>query len=218
MKKIFVFLIFFLCFIAVIIGIMISYNLLNGRNPITGGFQKPKPLETLKIPLPLNESGSISTDSDIFKNMSEHTLRESVNIVAKQSAGGGGLGGDYAEFSENCAEQGGEVLIDANSTTAIFECYRRSDDAGKTCRTDADCGSYNCNLQAAVDSRTCILVKTDKDLYNRTYTYTYNCSTSEPGICGEIPRNMPNYYWVGDSVIEYGEKVFPIAEREFLPK
>lgn len=175
------------------LGILIFYN-----KDKVGGYviknERPDPIDTLTVPI----------DNTDDEQMPEEKLEE-----LKETE-------EYKSFASSCGGNGGSVLITTESGSVTYECYQKSDDAGSNCRTDSDCGSYNCNLQAAVDSGACILIKTDKNFTEKTYVYTYSCSSNKPGVCGEIPRNMPVYYWVGDNVIEYGEKSFP-EEDEFKP-
>lgn len=154
--------------------------------------KRPKPIDTLTVPIN-NTEGQLKPSEEKLKETQE-----------------------YQSFASSCGSSGGGVLITVGSGSVTYECYQISDDAGKSCRTDSDCGSYNCNLQAAVDNGVCVLIKTDKNFADETYTYTYNCESSSPGICGEIPRNTPVYYWTGDNVIETGNKSFP-EEGEFEP-
>ncbi|MBI2449368.1 hypothetical protein HYV49_03665 [Candidatus Pacearchaeota archaeon] len=154
--------------------------------------KRPDPIDTLTVPL---------DNTDETNEITEEKLKETE---------------EYQSFTSSCGSAGGGVLVSIGSSSATYECYQKSDDAGTNCRTDADCGSYNCNLQTAVDSGICVLIKTDKNFTEETYIYTYNCASTQPGLCGEIPRNTPIYYWVGDNVIEYGNKTFP-EEDEFQP-
>ncbi len=156
--------------------------------------KRPKPIDTLNVPLNTSENqNQIPTEEELKETQ------------------------EYQSFASSCGNNGGGVLVTIGSGSATFECYQKAEDSGNSCRTDADCGSYNCNLQAAVDNGVCVLIKTDKNFTDETYVYTYYCPTSKPGVCGEIPRNTPIYYWAGDNVIEYGEKSFPNEEGEFKP-
>ncbi len=198
------------------IGLLIFFGILaffSGREDIQSRIdelKRPEPIDSLILPRPSNPG--ITEENPVKKEL---FARE--KILNEVKKGVGSAGGEYSRFSESCAAQGGGVLVGVNQSSIVFECYKTSDDAGKPCRTNADCRSYNCNLQAAVDSGACILVKTDKYFDNQTYIYTYNCSNSTPGVCGKIPSNTPDYYWAGDTVIEYGQKFFPGEEDEFRP-
>ena len=162
--------------------------------------KRPEPVDTLTVPL--DNTDEQGNPLQITEEELEKELKETE---------------EYQSFASSCASSGGGVLVSIDSGSATYECYIKADDAGSNCRTDADCGSYNCNLQAGVDSGVCILVKTDKNVSDMTYIYTYNCTSAKPGICGEIPRDVPIYSWVGDTVIEAGKKFAPGDEGVFKP-
>lgn len=202
----------FLIVVAVFFGVLAFFSNRDDILSKVEGLKRPRPIDSLTLPRPSDVSPEVNSSNPVKRE-----LMQKEKIISQIKAGGGGAGGDFMQFQASCIAQGGNVLTDVNESNIIFECYGLSSDAGKPCRTDVDCGSYNCNLQVAIDLGVCTVTKTDKYFDNQTYIYSYICSNSKPGLCGEIPRNAPEYYWAGENVIEYGQKIFPGEEDEFQP-
>lgn len=202
---------YFIIFIIILVGFFIALAFLNNKNIISRieDVKRPRPIDSFTVPLPPSQNKTALPHEVIQERiMQRERVIEAMHAMPNSDGG---------KFAQSCVQQGGGVLVDVNASTVIYECYLVSSDAGKNCRTDVECGSYNCNFQIAIDSGVCVLIKTDKYFVNQTYFYSYHCSTPSPGICGEIPKNMPEYYWIGDTVLEYGEKIFPNEQNEFHP-
>ncbi len=123
---------------------------------------------------------------------------------------------EYEDFSEECNNNGGGVVLEEEGDIVKCSCYVISRDSEEGCSGDYEC-VYDCNFSNAISSGICVLVKTDKDLGKGIYTYEYECSEEKPGFCSNIPIIEPEWEMFGSKLIEIGHKEFPQEEEEFSP-
>jgi hypothetical protein len=103
-------------------------------------------------------------------------------------------------FEENCASKDGVVrTFDLHpSWTFLKGCFQKAPDTGKECASGKDCLSGVCELESAIKSNRCTLIKKEftggKNQYHgeEFYTASYSCSTPKPGVCTETISNGRN--------------------------
>ena len=103
-----------------------------------------------------------------------------------------------ANFEKNCTSKNGvTVWTDLHPAfTVLRGCYQKAPDTGKECISETDCLSGVCDLESAVKSDKCELIK--KELTGGSfagqqfYIATYSCNTAKPGKCAETIKNRVN--------------------------
>ncbi|MDD5626311.1 MAG: hypothetical protein PHG83_04080 [Patescibacteria group bacterium] len=103
-------------------------------------------------------------------------------------------------FLKDCESQNGVVRFrDLHPVfSALRGCYQKAPDTGKECAVGTDCLSGGCDLESAIKSNKCNLIKKEltggKNQYGNEefYTATYSCETVKPGICTEAIGNQGN--------------------------
>ena len=105
-----------------------------------------------------------------------------------------------ANFEKDCTSKNGVVRwSDLHPAfTVLRGCFQKAPDTGKECASGKDCLSGVCDLESAIKSNKCILIKKEltggKNQYygQEFYTATYSCGTPKPGACTETISNRVN--------------------------
>jgi len=159
---------------------------------------KPKPILSDKIQLEEGEKFKDIENNQEYQNFKTECNKAGGEAVTSLSSVGSGGGG------------GGGSIVNCN-------CYPSFGGTDKSCGSDSECDSRNCNFEEAISSGACILTKTDKNLEEGTYTYYYACDSTKPATCSSLPRDAPRFYMEGTTLVEQGIKEFPQEEMEFRP-
>jgi len=105
-----------------------------------------------------------------------------------------------SNFEKDCISKNGVVrLTDLHPVfTFLRGCFQKAPDTGKECAIATDCLSGVCDLESAIKSSKCSLIKKEltggKNKFSgqEFYTATYSCNTSTPGVCTETITNRTN--------------------------
>jgi hypothetical protein len=103
-------------------------------------------------------------------------------------------------FEKNCASKDGVVRTSDLHPVFTFlkGCFQKAPDTGKECASGKDCLSGVCDLESAIKSNRCTLIKKEltggkNQFYGQEfYTASYSCSTPKPGVCTETISNGSN--------------------------
>lgn len=83
-------------------------------------------------------------------------------------------------------------------STVLKGCYLKAPDTGKKCSGGQDCWSGICDLESAIKSKKCTLIKKEltgeKNRFggDEFYTASYSCDSLNPGICTATIENNVN--------------------------
>jgi hypothetical protein len=121
-------------------------------------------------------------------------------------------------FDKDCTSKNGvNRFFDLHPMfTTLRGCFRKAPDTGKACSSGTDCLSGVCDLESAIKSDKCSLIKKEftgeRNRYNQSqefFTATYSCSSDKPGACAETIRNEINpgganhtFNLVGKTIVE----------------
>jgi len=105
-----------------------------------------------------------------------------------------------ASFEKDCASKNGVVRFsDLHPAPGVLKgCFPKAPDTGKECASGKDCLSGVCDLESAIKSNKCALIKKEltggKNQYGKEefYTASYSCGTTKPGACTETILNNTN--------------------------
>lgn len=105
-----------------------------------------------------------------------------------------------SSFEKDCISKNGVVrLFDLHPVfTVLRGCFQKAPDTGKECATATDCLSGVCDLESAIKSNKCSLIKKEltggKNRFGgqEFYTATYSCKVIKPGVCTETITNGVN--------------------------
>lgn len=104
-------------------------------------------------------------------------------------------------FEKKCISRGGVVRFnDLHPLPEVMlSCFRKAPDTGKKCSDGRDCFSGVCDLESAIKSNKCTLIKKEftgksNQFNNRQKFYTayYSCTTINPGVCEPAVRDGVN--------------------------
>jgi hypothetical protein len=103
-------------------------------------------------------------------------------------------------FEKDCLADDGVVRwTDLHPAFTVLKgCFQKAPDAGKACASGDGCMSGVCDLESAIESNSCTLIKNEStggqnQFGNQGfYTATYSCFTSKPGKCAETIENRVN--------------------------
>ncbi|MDP1710558.1 MAG: hypothetical protein Q8L46_01300 [candidate division WWE3 bacterium] len=103
-------------------------------------------------------------------------------------------------FEKDCAFKNGTIRwSDLHPVFTVLKgCFQKAPEAGKECASGNDCLSGVCDLESAIKSNRCSLIKKEltggKNQYygQEFYTASYFCNTINPGVCTETIPNRVN--------------------------
>lgn len=105
-----------------------------------------------------------------------------------------------ANFEKDCASKNGVVRwSDLHPVSTVLRgCFQKAPDTGKACAITTDCLSGVCDLESAIKSNKCTLIRKEltgeKNRFSgkEFYTASYSCGIPKPGACTETISNSVN--------------------------